>query len=223
MKRTKTNVIIFGSGDIGAIVHDILSENKIYNIVGFIDDPDKAMLSVSKKILGTDLDIAHISNKCNVSNAVIAIGDNYLRKKLALKVQKLFPFFTFLNVFHPSAVFSKTTQIGKGNIFMPGVIINTNAVIGDFCLLNTGSSIDHDSKMSNFSSLAPGVVVGGNSVIGESTAISLQTGIINNIQVGSNTVIGAGSVVLTDIPANVIAYGVPCKVIRKRKRGEKYF
>lgn len=35
------------------------------------------------------------------------------------------------------------------------------------------------------------------------------------ITIGENSVIGAGSVVTNDIPPNVVAYGVPCRVIRK--------
>lgn len=39
--------------------------------------------------------------------------------------------------------------------------------------------------------------------------------ILPGVSIGDNTVIGAASVVTKDIPANVLAYGVPCKVIRE--------
>lgn len=35
------------------------------------------------------------------------------------------------------------------------------------------------------------------------------------VTIGDNTIIGSGSVITKDIPANVIAAGVPCKVIRE--------
>ena len=35
------------------------------------------------------------------------------------------------------------------------------------------------------------------------------------ITIGDNTVVGAGSVVTSDLPANVVAFGVPCKVVRE--------
>ena len=43
--------------------------------------------------------------------------------------------------------------------------------------------------------------------------------------IGDNSVIGAGSVVTRDIPANVVAYGTPCKVVRPigEKDREYYF
>jgi galactoside O-acetyltransferase len=49
--------------------------------------------------------------------------------------------------------------------------------------------------------------------------------VLPGISIGDNSVIGAGSVVTKDIPANVVAYGNPCKVIREigEKDRETYF
>jgi len=47
--------------------------------------------------------------------------------------------------------------------------------------------------------------------------------IMPGITIGDNSVIGAGSVVTGDIPANVVAYGVPCKVIREIGYKDKEF
>lgn len=51
--------------------------------------------------------------------------------------------------------------------------------------------------------------------IGKNVWIGSGVQVMPGITVGDNTVIGAGSVVTNDIPANVVAYGVPCKVIRE--------
>ena len=42
------------------------------------------------------------------------------------------------------------------------------------------------------------------------------------VTIGDNTVIGAGSVVIKDIPSNVLAAGNPCKVIRELTEADKY-
>ena len=49
--------------------------------------------------------------------------------------------------------------------------------------------------------------------------------VLPGITIGDNSVIGAGSIVTKDIPANVVAYGNPCKVIREigEKDRETYF
>jgi acetyltransferase-like isoleucine patch superfamily enzyme len=46
--------------------------------------------------------------------------------------------------------------------------------------------------------------------------------ILDRLNIGENTVVGSGSVVLKDLPDNVLAYGNPAKIIRTRKPGEKF-
>jgi serine acetyltransferase len=58
--------------------------------------------------------------------------------------------------------------------------------------------------------------------LGKFSTISLGANIINGINIGIHTVIGAGSLVVTDFGDNIIAYGSPAKVIRTRVIGEPY-
>lgn len=51
--------------------------------------------------------------------------------------------------------------------------------------------------------------------IGNNVWIGANVTIVPGITIGDNSVIGAGSVVVKDIPANVVAYGNPCKVARE--------
>lgn len=51
--------------------------------------------------------------------------------------------------------------------------------------------------------------------IGDNVWIGANSAILPGITIGDNSVIGAGSIVTKDIPENVVAYGNPCKVIRK--------
>ena len=46
--------------------------------------------------------------------------------------------------------------------------------------------------------------------------------IIDRITIGENTVVGSGALVLKDLPDNVLAYGIPAKIIRTREPGEKF-
>ena len=53
----------------------------------------------------------------------------------------------------------------------------------------------------------------GEIVIGKNCFIGCRTTILPNVHIGDNTIVGAGSLVLSDLPANVVAAGNPCKVI----------
>lgn len=60
-------------------------------------------------------------------------------------------------------------------------------------------------------------------IIGKNVWIGANVDILPNVKIGENTVIGAGSVVTKDIPDNVVAFGNPCKVIRKITENDKIY
>ena len=60
--------------------------------------------------------------------------------------------------------------------------------------------------------------------IGNNVWIGAGTVVLPGITIGDNTVIGAGSVVTKDIPANVVAVGNPCRVLREiGEKDRKYY
>lgn len=95
------------------------------------------------------------------------------------------------------------------------IIDVAKVTIGDNCQLapnvaiyTAGHPVHPDSRNSLYE-YGIGVTIGDNVWIGGNTVI------LPGVHIGSNTVIGAGSVVTKDIPDWVIAAGNPCKVIRK--------
>lgn len=58
-------------------------------------------------------------------------------------------------------------------------------------------------------------------VIGNNVWIASNVTVLGGVTIGDNTVIGAGSVVTKDIPPNVIAVGVPCRVLREITEEDK--
>lgn len=219
------NIVVFGTGNTARVVIEIIEVKGKYNILGLIDATKGRIGERVKgyRIIGSDADLLNAPWSGDVVGGIIAVGDNFLRKVIADKIIELLPNFVFVSIVHPSTVISQTASIGDGSMIMAGVIINNNGRIGRHCLLNTNSSIDHDSIMENYSSLAPGVVIGGCSHLGECSSISLGANVINDVTIGEHTVVGAGSTVLNDIPPYTISYGTPCKTIKKRRQGDKYF
>ena len=60
--------------------------------------------------------------------------------------------------------------------------------------------------------------------IGNNVWIGANTVVVPGVTIGDNSVIGAGSVVTRDIPANVVAVGSPCRVLREiGEHDRKYF
>jgi sugar O-acyltransferase (sialic acid O-acetyltransferase NeuD family) len=217
------NVLIFGASGHGSVVLDILEKSEEFQPVGFLDSfIKKGTKKNGYRVLGSEFDLLHILQEHNVYGGIVAVGDNWVRRRLVRLIQRLAPRFIFINAVHPTAILGENVSLGSGIAVMPGVIVNSNSAIGDHCILNTRSSVGHDGVLADFSSLAPGVCCGGNLNLGTGAAISLGGLVIENVCIGAWSVVGAGSLVLEEIPDNVVAYGSPARIIRKRRAGEPY-
>lgn len=217
------NVLIIGASGHGSVILDSIERSGEYQVIGFIDSfKPKGNKINGYEILGNESDFPYLIEKFNIYGGIVAIGDNWTRSRVVNRITHIFPDFKFITVIHPLAIVGKDVSIGPGSVFMPGAVVNTSSVVGNHCIINTNSSLGHDGKMENFSSLASGVTLGGNCYIGRYSAISLGAKVIENVTILDHTVIGAGSLVLDDMPGYSVAYGSPAKVIRKRKPGEQY-
>lgn len=114
---------------------------------------------------------------------------------------------------HPAATISTTATLGAGTVVSAGVIVQSDARIGRFCLLNTAASIDHDNSVGDFVSIAPGVHTAGYVTIEDEAFVGLGAVVINGVTVGAGATIGAGAVVTRNVPAGVTVVGNPARVL----------
>jgi len=216
-------IIIIGSSGHAKVVIDIVECENRYKITGILDRcRNVGEQTLGYKVLGQEEDLPGLIVKHNLKGAIVAIGDNFVREKVVAHVHEICPRLPFVNSTHPNASIAKSSSVGEGSVIMSGVVVNPACLIGRFCILNTNSSLDHDSVMEDFSSLAPSATTGGNCRIGACSAISIGAVLIHDIQVGEHTVIGAASTVLENIQPYSVAYGTPTVVVRERAAGEKY-
>ena len=216
------NIVIFGGGLHANVCIDIFEKSGKYNITGIIDSSAEPGSKLhGYPVLGRQEEIAELVKTYSIEAGFIAIGDNFDRKHVRDEIISRVPDFHFVNAIHSSVILGRDVSLGTGIGIMAGVIVNPGAAIEDFCLLNTGSQLDHDCYMGQFSSISCGSVTGGRVRIGEFSTITVGVTIIDRINIGENTVVGSGAVVVKDLPDNVVAYGNPAKIIRKRKHGER--
>lgn len=216
-------IIIVGASGHGKVITEIIEKNGQYEIYGFIDSFKKIGTNIlGYKIIGDENYIPYLMEKEGIAKGIIAIGDNLKRKKMFKKIKSISHNFDFISAIHPSANISKYSTIGRGVAVMAGTVINAEAQVGDFSIVNTKASLGHDSILEKYSSLSSGVTVGGNVTIGKFTAISIGATIVNNITIGKHTIIGAGAVVTRKIGNFQIAYGIPAKFVQKRSKGDNY-
>ena len=89
------------------------------------------------------------------------------------------------------------------------VIIGDNVMLGPrVCLYTAGHPLDADVR-------ATGIEFGKSIIIENNVWIGGSCVINPGVHIGENSIIGAGAVVVKDIPANVVAVGNPCRVLRR--------
>jgi sugar O-acyltransferase (sialic acid O-acetyltransferase NeuD family) len=120
------------------------------------------------------------------------------------------------NTVDPRANTPFEAEFGRGIHVSPGATIAPHAKLADFVVINRNASVGHHTILEEFATLNPGANVAGVCRIGRGTTIGAGATVVDQIIIGQNTIIGAGSVVTGDIPADVVAYGVPAKVVRNR-------
>lgn len=219
----KENVIIFGSSGHTKVVIDIFEQEGKYNILGLLDSfREKGEKFQGYETLGHEKDLPELVSQHHGLKLFIAVGDNWGRNEVKNKIAGILPDIEYASAIHPSAQIGKNVTIGKGVVIMPGGIVNCDSKIGDFTIINTNASVDHDCILHDYSSLAPNATAGGNVSVGYCSAISIGATIKHKVNVGDHSIVGAGALLMKDCGNNVIMYGVPARVIRKREIGEKY-
>lgn len=217
------NIILIGSSGHAKVIIDMVEKQGAYKIVGLIDAfRPVGEETLGYKIIGAEDDLPILVGQYDLKGFIVAIGDNSIRATVAANVACCCPGLPPVTAIHPNSSIGKGATVAEGSVIMAGAVINPCCQIGRFCIVNTAASLDHDSVMEDFSSLAPGASTGGNCRIGHHSAVSIGATLRHGIKVGAHSVVGAGSLLMTDLGDYSIAYGVPATKIRDRKPGEKY-
>lgn len=217
------DIIIIGCGGLGRetafTIERINSVFPKWNILGFLDDSndlqDKTISGY--KVLGKISDLI----RYNSSYFIIALGMPEVRKKVYESMMRIDNNLRFATIIDPFATIDfERTVIKEGTIICANCYITVDIEIGKFNYIGANSTIGHDSVISDFVTLYPGVNTAGSTHIGTFCEIGSGSKIIQGLTIGSNTTLGAGSVVIRNIPENCTAVGVPAKPVKYKYSGD---
>jgi sugar O-acyltransferase (sialic acid O-acetyltransferase NeuD family) len=208
----KYNIIIIGAGGFGREVYVWAKEsfsNNQYKIKGFIDDNNNALddYNLDIGIIGS-ID-GYMPDKQD--RFLIAIGNVNTKKSIITKLKE--KGIKYINLIHPSAIIFDTARIGIGVIICPLCIISDHVKIDDFVIINSYSTCGHDARIGKYCTLSSFAAVNGFGVLENEVFLGTHSTVIPGKKVGYKSKVSANSVVMRDVPANKIVFGVPGKAI----------
>ncbi len=162
------------------------------------------------------------------------IHNNYSEKKIYIGISstpaKRYEVFNRLenirnsypNLFQVSAKVSKFCRFDNGIYLGEFTTIETNAILEEFCFINSHTHIGHDSKIGKFSILGGSVIINGNCEIEEFCLLGSGVTVINGKKIGKGSVIQAGTCITQNIPPYSFVSGNPLKILPLQILGKKF-
>lgn len=210
-----TELVIIGAGghgrDIRALLRRLKEDEYIdrVNFLGFLDDNPET------DRIGPINDYTKLMSEHGKDLAyVIGVNDPMIRRKIVSYMDSIHA--KPMSVIHETAVIGPRCYIGKGSVLGPYSVLTTSVNIGRHVHLNTAASVNQGSVLGDYCTLSPGVRVCGDVHVGHTTYLGANSTIINMKNVGNNVTLGAGAVVVKDIPNDVVAVGLPAKPIKEK-------
>lgn len=210
------DLIIVGASGFGRevawLVERINRVTPTWNLLGFMDDNEEIQNTRINgyAVLGKTSDVARFPD----AYFVCAVGAAKIREKIIVRMKEYNPDVRFATVIDPSVEMSDLVTIGEGTIICAHTIITVNISIGDHVIINLDCTIGHDAILHDFVTLYPSVNVSGMTEIGRCSELGTGMQIIQGKTVGEYSIVGAGAVVVKDIPAKCTAVGSPAKPIK---------
>ena len=236
IKVQENSVAIVGwhDGSAGQI-HAWLEKSCAYHIACFINpsnemlniDPSKIRrdatqfsyptnTSFKDKPLINSTDWTTILMDLNIKKVLITTDDPHQRFEQINQAIK--NGLKLINAIHPTAIIMEDAILHDNIIVYPKTFIGyrTELFSGVFVI---SSHLDHHNVIKECVTIDPGVVFAGNVTIGRFTRVHTGAVIKNRIKVGEDSILGAGTVIIKDVPDKVTVVGIPGKIIKDHSRG----
>ena len=203
---------IVGAGGFGRECHAWASQHpdcdKAWVIAGFLDDNAEAL-----KAFGDFAPVRPLAGHRPADDYVYLCGlglPDAKEKLIAPLVSAGAEFITFV---HPRAILGARVKLGKGVVICPGAVLSTDIVLGDFAMVNLNSTMGHDASLGAWSTLSAHCDLTGHVKVADRVFMGSRATVIPGKKVGARSIVGAGAVVVADVPPGVTVVGNPARIL----------
>lgn len=206
--------IIIGAGKYGEVYLSYLKEAGI-EVIGFLDDDPKLHNQTcgGVPVLGPVSLLSSLRKSHDVENVYCPLGNNRLRVKFLTQAKELG--YNTPSYIHPTVTISNNVIIGNGVYILLGTNIMPHTVIEDFVMISMGVNVAHHNILKMGTFLSTGCNFGASIVAEKYTYCGISSTMMTGIhRLGEDCLIGAGAVVIRDVPDGAVMAGIPAKIIK---------
>lgn len=209
--------VIIGAGKYGTVYLALLREAGV-DVIGFLDDKPAShgtMLD-GVPVLGPVSMLECLRDTHGIEAVYCPLGNNRVRVKLLSLAARLG--YETPCYIHPSVTLSPDVTIGKGVYILQGSNIMPHTVINDYVMISMGVNVAHHNIIESGTFLSTGCNFGASIHAKAFTYCGIGSTIMTGVDtLGSDCLIGAGAVVIHDVPDGAVMAGVPAKPLRINK------
>jgi sugar O-acyltransferase (sialic acid O-acetyltransferase NeuD family) len=202
------DLIILGTGvhggEMAHIVERINRQQPTWRLIGHIaPSPTDRTVFAGHPILGlVDVLAAY--------PGAALVADNEFPRNIPLPEERL------ISLVDPGSFVHPTAHIGRGCVIYPNCFIGLNAVLGQRVFMLSGCIVNHDNRIEDRVVLASGVILAGCVQVEEGAYLGQSSTVRQYLRIGRNSLVGMGSVVVKEVPPQVVVAGNPARKLRDK-------
>jgi acetyltransferase-like isoleucine patch superfamily enzyme len=226
VNNSKKKILLYGGGAHAYVVENAIKNyncrtgnyiiNKKFFVSYIYDDFLKKPFYITKaKFLNKEIELK--KNEKNIDAFIVCIVGMHGSKRhsISLKLERIAKPLEFL---HQNCFIATNAKRGKGNQIMNFAGLEEGCEIGNYNVINNYASVGHFAKVGNGTHFMLGAKVAMGATIEDYVTLCANSIVIPGIKVGMGAIVGAGAVVIKDVPPFTIVAGNPATFIKKVKK-----
>ena len=209
------NIAIYGAGVLAKLTHFYVSELPYFNTLCFVVDdaykytddfhgiPVKVWSQFREEFAVEDI------------NFFLAIGYKSMRARASIYQKVKDTGYSCINILAKGSSVAQNVTLGDNNIVMPGAVIEPFCNIQSNNVFWSNATICHDTKIGSHNFFASNTTVGGEVEIGNANFFGFSSTVIQQRVIENDVLVGAASLVLSNLDSLSHFQGVPAKKIKK--------
>jgi sugar O-acyltransferase (sialic acid O-acetyltransferase NeuD family) len=215
-------IVILGSGgncvDILEALQRINAEESSsrYECIGFLDD---APARQNTRVMGLPV-LGPLEKDPGLGDVFFVNGIGSPRthlQKPEIIARTGIPSERFETIVHPSAEISASATLGRGTVVLQNASLASQVKVGAHVIILPSAILSHDDVVGDYTCIAGGACLSGGVFVGRCCYLGSNCSIIEHVRIGENSLVGMGSVVLSDVPDGSVFVGNPARYLRPSK------